>query len=296
MSQLSIVVTCTDRKTLPPAPGLSARELPEGSLPERADMWRARVHSCDAERRTLRDLYKGEAWKCSLDLEKSAAALGLAPTTYVASAGLGLRQIDDVSPGYAATFATGHADSVVKRAGDAHQWWSALAAAPTALALADLPERPTLIVLSAAYSAPLADDLRALAAKNPDVLVVGGGQPVPRAKHVVANRALRAELRGTAMSLNQRIAQAWLNRLNGRPLTAPELFPEWDHWVDQVQQHETWNRTSMSDEAVIQAIRSMIDANQRLTWSPALRQLRDSGYACEQKRFKRLFTKASEGR
>lgn len=296
MGQLSIVVTCTDRKTLSPASGLSARELPQGSLPERADTWRARLHSFDGERRTLRDLYKGEAWRRSLDVEKKATELDLAPTMYVASAGLGLCQVDDVAPGYAATFATGHADSVAERAGDARHWWSALSAGPTALALADLPRRPTLIVLSAAYAAPLADDLRALASTNPEVLVVGAVQPIPGARHVVANRALRAELRGTAMSLNQRMARAWLERLDGRPLTAPELFPEWERWVDRVRQPETWDRTPMSDEMAIKAIRSMIAANDRLTWSPALRQLRDSGYACEQKRFKKLFTKASEER
>lgn len=294
MQELTVVVTCTGRKTLPVAPGLSVRDLPNDSLAWRADTWRSRVHNARAPRRSLRQLYKGEAWQCSLELEQRARAAGYNPTMFVASAGLGLRPVDTDAPGYAATFTSGHADSVSLGDGEDRAWWSELCAGDDAIALADLPARPTLLVLSAAYASPLADDLEAFGARNPDVLVVGGGAPVPGVKQVAANRALRTELGGSAMSLNQRIAGAWLDRLHGRSLTAPDAFEQWDSWVAAVQRVETWDRRPVSDDMVMRAIRSMLAANARLAWSPALRVLRDSGYACEQKRFKRLFALAME--
>lgn len=294
MQELTIVVTCTGRKTLPVAPGLSLRDLPNDSLSRKADTWRSRVHLTSAPRRSLRRLYQGEAWQCSLELEQRARVAGYSPTMYVASAGLGLRPVDTEAPGYGATFTSGHADSVPLGDGEDRAWWSMLCAGDDAIALADLPPRPTLLVLSAAYASPLADDLETLGARNPNVLVVGGGAPAPGVKQLVANRALRTELGGSAMSLNQRIAGAWLDRLHGRDLTAPDAFEEWDSWVAAVERVETWDRRPMSDDMVVRTIRSMLAANDRLAWSPALRVLRDSGYACEQQRFKRLFALARE--
>lgn len=294
MQELSIVVTCTGRKTLSAAPGLRVRDLPDESLSRRADIWRERVRDTPGPRRPLRELYKGEAWKCSLALEQRAQAAGYEPTLYVASAGLGLQRADREAPGYGATFTAGHADAVSRDDVEGQAWWAALNTGEGATALADLPMRPTLLVLSDAYGSPLAADLQALGERNAEVLAVGGRAPVPGVKHLAANLALRAELGGSAMSLNQRIAATWLDRLAGKSLTAPDRFDQWDEWASAVQRVETWDRRPMTDDQVVRAIRSMRATNQGLAWSPALRVLRDSGYACEQKRFKRLFALATE--
>jgi hypothetical protein len=238
----------------------------------------------------LRDLYLGEAWRCSLDLEARAEAAGFRPTLYVASAGLGLRDANDEAPAYAATFTAGQDDSVAESDAEARDWWAAMCAGGDYPGLAGLPKRPTLVVLSAAYGKPLSADLAALAATNPDVLVVGGTGPVPGATRIAADRSLRAELGGSVMSLNQRMAGAWLDRLAGRALNSADAIADWSSWSAKVQQVETWDRRTMTDEMVVRAVTTMLQDNARLSWSPALRILRESGYACEQKRFKHLFS------
>jgi hypothetical protein len=296
MRELSIVVTCTGRKSLPAAAGLSARDLPSDSLSHRADTWRRRVHRSSAPRRPLRNLYMGDAWVQSIGLERRARAAGFSPTTYVASAGLGLRPVDAYAPAYSATFTGGHPDRVVDATEDAQEWWAELCSDPAATTLAALRGRPALLVLSSAYATPLAEDLRALAAEDDEVLVVGGGPSVPGAHRLVANRALRSALHGSVMSLNQRMAATWLERLAGRHLTAPDAFSEWAAWVDEVQCVESWNRVPMTDDDVMGAIKAMLGAHRNISCSRALRMLRDSDFACEQQRFKRLFTEVTEGR
>lgn len=294
MQELSIVVTCTARKVLAPSPGLRAGELSDESVSRRAAIWLEHFHRTSGPLRPLRELYKGEAWQQSLELERRATLAGFRPILYVASAGLGLRRADSEAPGYSATFTMGHADSVAANTADAARWWGALCEAQDALRLSSLPDVPTLVVLSAAYAGPLRRDVADLARTNSDVLVVGGGAPVSGTKHLTANRALRFVLGGSAMSINQRIAGAWIDRLGGRALTTSDAFREWDSWVAQVQRVETWDRHPMSDDAVTAAIRSMLTTSPNIAWSPALRALRSSGFACEQKRFKKLFMLVSE--
>lgn len=295
MRGLSIVVTCTGRKSLPPEPGLSVRDLPAESLARRSDIWRDRVHTSRAPRRPLRELYRGEAWQRSLELTHHARTAGFVPTTYVASAGIGLRVLEHDAPAYAATFAAGHADSVAADDFDRGAWWESLGGLPGALTLSKLPTAPTLVVLSAAYASPLAPGLSVLAEQGADVLVVGGGRAIRGTKQLPANRGLRAALGGSAMSLNQRMAAAWLQRLDGRALTDSRLFAEWTAWEREAQRAESWSRQQLTDDQVMRLIDTMRSGDERLSPSKALRILRESGFACEQKRFTRLFASVMEG-
>ena len=61
MQNLTIVVTCTERKSLPVSADLQIRSLPDGSIPERYDTWRARLDRA-VDRVPLDLLYAGEAW------------------------------------------------------------------------------------------------------------------------------------------------------------------------------------------------------------------------------------------
>ena len=50
-----------------------------------------------------------------------------------------------------------------------------------------------------------------------------------------------------------------------------------------------YERKTMSDDEVMEYIAGEISRNPKLKASPLLRKLRDSGRACEQKRFGRLY-------
>ena len=54
-----------------------------------------------------------------------------------------------------------------------------------------------------------------------------------------------------------------------------------------------FERTPMTDDEVLQFI-ARESRGERPSWSAALRRLRDSGHACEQQRFRRLFLQSRE--
>jgi hypothetical protein len=292
MRKLTIVVTCTGRKTVPPTRQLQARHLPLGSLADRADTWRHRLCSA-VDNRPLRRLYQGEAWTQVEALERAAWAVGYEPRVLVTSAGLGLRAVDSCGPPYAATFSPGHADSVGRHRGEAQQWWRHLRAAPEALDPDTELRGRVLLVLSAAYAAALAQDLHQLASRGDDALVVGGADDVGGLPRVAADKSLRQQLGGTATSLNLRTAQAWLERTgNGGVLYSRSDRAAWDGWVATVRRVERWDRRRISDEEVLSFIRQATGKDPELSRTRALRHLRDSGWACEQRRFAVLFEQA----
>ena len=109
--KLTIVVTCTARKLGVATPDLHMRNLPEVSLPERADIWTARVREA-VDKRPLETLYKGEQWTTSKKLASAAAARGFDVSLLVVSAGLGLKRAADVAPPTGRHSHAAHEDSV----------------------------------------------------------------------------------------------------------------------------------------------------------------------------------------
>ena len=136
MPKLTIVVNCTDRKSVQPAPNLRVGSLPRGDNQARFEVWRRRVGQARAHVRLI-DLYQGEAWQEVRGLSDDARHAGYSVTTLVASAGLGLRDVSTLASPYAATFAGGHPDSVASSAEENRDWWRRLRDLESAQSLAD---------------------------------------------------------------------------------------------------------------------------------------------------------------
>src|SRR3954453_22863547 len=103
-TKLTLVVTCTDRKSAPPPAELRVRNLPKRDLSERFEHWTARLAAA-SDRMPLRALYQGEAWSQVGRLELALRSAGFEPTVLVASAGLGLQPVTGSASSYSATFA-----------------------------------------------------------------------------------------------------------------------------------------------------------------------------------------------
>jgi hypothetical protein len=293
VKKLTVVVTCTERKSLPTSTHLQVRNLPSGSLAERSNHWRARVSSARA-RVQLAKLYQGETWTQVVPLVKAAEERGFSTRLLVASAGLGLRDVDSEAPSYRATFSSRHLDSVASSQVEAREWWNRLKSLDGALSPLHALQGRVLLVLSAAYANAMADDLRVLAERQADAMIVGGAADTPGLPRLAADRSLRRHLGGTATSLNLRIARTWLERNNGTELYSPIDHTAWETWAATVRQSDVYTRAPMTDERVIDFIRSARRQDPLLSRTRALRALRDSGLACEQKRFAGLFTRALE--
>lgn len=286
--KLTIVVTCTDRKSMKPTSSLRARSLPGSDGRSRARVWAKRL-SASPKGVPLLELYQGEAWTQARRLTAVAVESGFDVQFLVASAGVGIQPVATRFPAYAATFSPGQLDTVGADVTERRSWWAEINALLRGRPLGAM-RGPAIVVLSDAYSRVLECDLDSLAARNPDVTVFGAHRDLRGAATFRPDKALRSSLGGTVTSLNQRMAAQWLSLLpkNGT-LGSERHTRRWQEWAAAERHPEVYDRQRMDDQKVMQWIdRARIDTP-LLSQSAALSQLRSEGLACEQKRFKALY-------
>lgn len=288
MTKLTIVVNCTERKSQTPTPQLQARSLPQYSLEERVRQWRRRVdEACPSS--ALIDLYQGEAWQQVRGLADDAANLGFKVRLLVASAGLGLRDVNSKGPAYAATFAGGHQDTVTPPGPASQVWWKALEEFDDSESLAKTADDRVLLVLSENYARAMHRNLEELADRGGDLLLVGGAKTVEGLPRLPANMGLRRQVGGTASSITLRMARLWLAQRESRDIYHPQDAQRWSSWAGSVSNLERYDRQPISDAEVRAHVVRLKTTDPSLSATRALRILRDAGIACEQKRFGQLF-------
>ncbi|UBV16886.1 hypothetical protein [Mycolicibacterium fortuitum] len=292
MQKLTIVVNCTDRKSAMPESVLRMRNLPSGDMESRFAAWDRNVTEA-SKRVPLLDLYQGEAWLQAKGLAADARAQGFDVRLLVASAGLGLNEVTQVAPPYAATFASGHADSVTDDLKQLSRWWSLLTGRPQSTSLAEISDRSILMVLSENYARAMDEELAHLATRGGDYLLVGGWRPVDGLHRLAADRDLRESLGGTVSSLCLRMARRWLAERTGPKLWNKRDLSQWSDWAAVTRKSENYERRQTSDTEILEIIQVLVKREPNLSATRALRQVRDSGIACEQKRFGALFRDAA---
>ncbi|MFD4292861.1 hypothetical protein ACFWPA_08570 [Rhodococcus sp. NPDC058505] len=288
MRQLTLVVNCTDRKSVRPHPLLQVRSLAAGDGDSRFIEWADRLSTVPADVE-LRTLYQGEAWVQATGLARDAATAGFDVTLLVASAGLGLRSCATRAAAYSATFASGQDDTVAAGSSGIRDWWHRLEALPASLKLTDVAGKRTLLVLSENYARALETDLEALGRRGGDLLLVGGARDIAGIPRLASDRALRAHLGGTASSVSLRMARSWLALRESNELYCAADDERWQSWASAVRVEERYDRMPLRDNEVTELIEELLTHDPTLSATRALRRLRDAGVACEQKRFGRLF-------
>jgi hypothetical protein len=298
-----IVVTCANRKRQPIPAGLRIQSIPRrGGVERRFDAWIERLATSDVPALPAGQLYGGEHWQIARTLEQRAAHGGHAVRVWVCSAGYGLVPMTAPLRPYAATFAFGQADSVAATTPAVRGWWDHHTAwvgpgtghTPRSLAAlaTHAPRAALLLVLSGPYLRACGHDVAAAAdqLRHPDQLsVISTGSTVPsdlREFVLPADGRLQGVLGGSMQALNVRIA-AHLLETHQAPLQRPALADTVTALGHGRQRPAPLQRTPLSDDQV----RTFITTHwtERATHTRLLRQLRDSGLACEQQRFARLF-------
>lgn len=308
-----LVVTCTDRKSVPPHPSLRARSLRSTDPDRRVKEWLSRLRDAHAEGIRASDLYRGEHWTVVRSMRSTDPTSCAWSGVWIASAGYGLIPWEAELKSYSATFALGHQDSVVlesvgARTGGSSRWWMALSnwggpveATPRTLAqLAQLdPSEPLLVVASAAYLRAMESDLVAAqqALAEPDLLLVvsAGTRSVEGigASLLPVDGRFQRVVGGSLLSLNVRVAR-WIaesaaeHRFRLAALT---------HMFAAVPPlHPMPRRTRMSDDEINRYIADALYWDANASRSTLLRALRNQGLACEQRRFACLFERARDSR
>jgi hypothetical protein len=308
---LNLVVTCSDRKTRPVPRSRMLRSVSGRSIDDRVQRWIETLEDGSEESLPAVDLYAGDHWTVVRSLETAASGRGLDARIWVASAGYGLIPLRGGVRSYSATFATGHADSVATGRngsdprGLAQRWWAALtlwrrggAGMPRSLRelAAQEPNGVLLVAASPRYLRAAASDLEAAAAslRSSDRVALfsaaTGSLGALERFRVPSSARLQALLGGARQSLNARLLKRALeDARNNGSLTAPALRA----WAKELARMQPpapkYDHTPMSDDEVRSYVSSKLGENPSAKHTALLRQLRDSGRACEQSRFRRLF-------
>lgn len=303
---LRIVVTCTSRKvgTRPDSPSLAV--VRGRDVGDRLAEWRSLLGSADGARPAW-DVYAGEHWQAVQNLCREVERRGWSPEVFVCSAGYGLIRAERRIVPYRATFAPGQPESVSHPSEPRDEtnrvWWNGLVKGRRIGRLSGLvasdPFTPMLVAVSDIYLRAIRDDLEAairLIGCPERMLIVSGGasgsgDPIA-ARGIAPPGTLRRLLGGTLTSLNVRVAAVCLSHFRNGMFNRDKLADRLGDMAATVPAGEFTCGVQMSDGEVIDFIRSRLDQGQ--SRSSLHRTLRDEGWACEQRRFARLYQYAAE--
>ncbi len=300
---LQIVAACTDRKGVSPA--VQLRDFPDSELSARYEAWRYALVTSDAVRVEAEELYKGDYWSVVRSLPQVAAAKGWRASLWVASAGYGVVSASRKLVPYSATFARGHLDSIDRSDGGilSSNWWRRMTVGRHALGTSfaslakDQPTATILVLASPAYLSAMAFDLeqaKATLARGASMVVISSAIPrsAPALRECwVESRAKHQEQVGGALvSLHARVARWLLSHFGPQDFAKdnPTTMSEKLGGAGPKAEARA-SRVAMSDDAVVAFIRARIHAEPKATHTRLLHELRESGRACEQARFRRLF-------
>jgi len=309
MTAVNFYTSCTMTKSVATPEILMAQKLRTHSVKGRFLQWRARIDSWKGERLLAHQLYSGGNWSAVRKLATAERTGGHELKCYVISAGYGLVKIDSSIAPYAATFGLGHEDSVIKGRGNKGpvqnaEWWQELCqwrpigiSGPRSLreAFKRCPDGVHIFALSPFYFDAISEDLAVAltALSKPERLVIISAG---KRRHGDLNRnviqpssRLQTTLGGALGSLNVRVATAILNGIPVENLNHSSASTVVSSLLSGSKPRKIPQRIQLTDSAIIRNIVRSIKDLSNPSYTGLLRELRDSGHACEMKRFKRLF-------
>lgn len=307
---VQLIVSCTDRKRAPVPKELKLANVPHGPPKERESDWWARLSNRNHARGPARDLYCGELWSVSCQLEPALRRRDFKVDEWVSSAGYGLIPMAAQIAPYSATFTSGSDNSVVRSlptgwspADYRKAWWRALSqhAGPKRGAARSIAELAAankhgqiIVVASPNYIRAMEDDLleAAEALADPCALTIFSNTQLssgPLAEHLVpVESRAQQKVDGTKIALNARVALQLLSQGRTKDLRADKLRRSYEKLVAGIAKPKQSEGSKLEDPAVRQFIREMVAKHPGMSTNPMLRALRDSGFACEQSRFRDL--------
>lgn len=222
---------------------------------------------------------------------------------WVVSAGLGLLPADLRIPNYSATFRSNDPDSVASDRAGRSDWWDLLVkwgrdkrgiGSISDLARAN-PKATILIAVSSTYLEVIKNDLisaqKALASQDKLLVISAGARPIPElgTSHLPINASFEQIVGGARTSLNSRMLRHIVEKHGARKLSATHLTADLKSIARTLNAPRSFDRSRITDKDVAKFIRANLKRAHSSSASALLRLLRDSGLACEQKRFGRIF-------
>jgi hypothetical protein len=270
----------------------------------RANNWWRRLHSLKGESRAATDTYAGDHWSVVRSIPDTGKKQGWQVSLWVLSAGYGLISAQASLHGYSATFAYGHEDSVGRDPAELAAWWRALSQQPLggctaprileALLRSD-PRGVFLIAASPNYlTAVKVDLIRGIEATAHQARVVivsseGGLDTKELAPWLVPSGSeLQQAVGGTRGALHARVARRIVREAKSHEFELAKVRALCKG-LARPGSGQMPVRAKQSDADVQNFIRKALRADPSISYTRLLRMLRDSGLACEMRRFKGLY-------
>jgi hypothetical protein len=302
-ADVHVIITCANRMSRPIPEHLQLGQVPGRTPVERAHDWIARLAEPNGSLRVAaRELYAGEHWSVARRFPAMSMP-GEKVLLWACSAGYGLIPAQAPLMPHHATLTPGQADSVP---GAFPTWWSLLSEWPgplpghprsiAALVAAD-PHAVFMFVLSKNYLRACGQDMAAASEYLTDpnrffIVSVGGRPDGDLANYAVpADARLQAQFGGTRRALNARIGAHLLeHRIRSRDQASAHMA----RLLAAQPPISRYNRKRQTDRQLLDAISARLDQAPTTSANRLLREFRDAGLACEQRRFSRLYSRAAE--
>ncbi|HIP41050.1 MAG TPA: hypothetical protein EYG90_00880 [Campylobacterales bacterium] len=295
---IEIISSCTNSKTKMPDKTLTIEYYnKEKSLDEIIIIWKNIIKENEFNKYVTTDLYKGIGWRATLNTYNLFTDY-YETELYIASAGYGLIQHSMKISSYDATFTPRTLNSIEKFNKDKIsniKWWDNI---NTFQVDSFSDESYIFVILPHNYLIATQNFIKKLIKKHGKrVFIFRANQN--EALSFMKKYTVEFDLRfnsyqtGTLSSLLSR-SVLWLSKeiVEYKIPFEHHLFQEHiENKMKNYPQYKMPKREQLSEEKLIEKIEKMISNDAITSASRGLKKLRESGIACEQKRFSSLFKK-----
>lgn len=301
---INIISSCTNSKKQTPSRLLQIENFNKNmDLENIIKIWNNNILNKDETTYKVSELYKGGTWKASLDT-KTQLLTKYKTELYIASAGYGLIHSEDKILPYNSTFASSTTNSISKFQNNSEvkaniKWWNSV----NKFSLTSFSnESYFFIVLPHNYLIASQDTVEGLINifGKQVFIFIANKYSLP---NFMENNIIKFDSRfnnfqpGVVSNMLQR-AVLWLsNEIVKKDIPLSHTAIQ-NHIEKEMLKHEIFimpTRIKLSEEEIYKNIKSMIQAENIQSASKGLKVFRTMGYACEQKRFGKIFKEIKGG-
>ena len=301
---MNIISSCTNSKKMIASKHLQiANYSTKLNLDEIIKVWKKSLESDSTTKIKALELYKGGAWKATI-ATKQVLATKFKTKLYIASAGYGLIDSEYEVHSYDSTFASGTVNSVSKFSKLSNKeatinWWNGI----NCISINSFESnRYTFIILPHDYLIATQDFIKDLIERNSkNVFIFTANQH--KTPKFMENNIINFDSKfnsyqaGVISNMLQR-AVLWLSNeiiFHNIPISHSALQ---SHIEKKMSIHDSFVmpvRIKLSEEDIKIKIRELISKEAISSASHGLRRFRKLGFACEQKRFGKLYKQIKSG-
>lgn len=295
---INIISSCTNSKKQTPSEAFKiANFKTDMQLEDVINIWNENIEKETIQVYEATKLYKGAAWKATLDTT-TMLATKFNTRLYVASAGYGLIHAETKICSYDSTFASSTANSITKFIVNADknanvQWWNMI----NKFKLSSFQKGSYFfIVLPHEYLSAAQDTIKLLVEKfdKKVFIFIANKHPIPlfMKKNIIKFDSRFNNFQTGVLSNMLQRAVLWLSSeiiKKEIPLVHQELQKHIDAKMNNFEAFNMPVRSKLSEDEIRNKIEKMILKDKNLSASKGLKNFRNSGYACEQKRFGKIF-------